>query len=104
MAIACDAGVLLRLEPFDLGQQLAPARVELEHPVEPRVGPVAPPGERRAHRGRVVPDRLQVEHPAAGYCAAPEYFATKSATFWASSPTTMSCGIGPDEKPPFAIA
>ena len=48
-------GVLLRLEPLDLGQQLAPPHVELEHAVEPRVGPVAPPRERRAHGLRVRP-------------------------------------------------
>ena len=30
----------------------------------------------------------------------PEYFAMKSATSCASSPVTMFCGIGPDEKPP----
>ena len=34
----------------------------------------------------------------------PSTSARKSATFSASSPTRMSCGIGPDEKPPLAIA
>jgi hypothetical protein len=35
-------GVLLRLEPLYLGQQLAPPPVELERAVETRVGSVAP--------------------------------------------------------------
>ena len=38
-----------RLEPLDLRQQLAPARVELEHAVEPRVAAVAAAGQRGAH-------------------------------------------------------
>ena len=36
--------------------------------------------------------------------SSPEYFAMKSAIFSASSPTTMFCGIGPEEKPPLRIA
>ena len=45
-------GVLLRLEPLDLGQQLAPARVELEHAVQPGLRAVAAPRERGADAAR----------------------------------------------------
>ena len=76
--------VLARPQPLDLGQQLAPPRVERQRLVQPRVRAVAAPRQRRAHGVRVPPDRLQVEHGAAtakrssGRLPVPEYFAMKS--------------------------
>ena len=64
-AIALRGLVLARAQPLDLRQQLAPARVQRQRLVEPRVRAVAAPGQRRAHRVGVPPDRLQVEHSGA---------------------------------------
>jgi hypothetical protein len=55
-------GVLLRLRPLDLRQQLAPADVEREHAVELRVGAVAAPGERLSYRLGVLADPLEIQH------------------------------------------
>ena len=87
--------VLLGLQRLDLGPQRAGALVELEHAVEPDLGPVTPPGQRRTHGLGVAPDLLEVEHRGYSEPPPPEYSATNSATFWASSPVTMFCGIGP---------
>ena len=56
--------VLGRAAALDLGQQLAPSGVELEQLVELRGRAAAL--ERRAGRARVLADRAQVEHGAAG--------------------------------------
>ena len=56
--------VLLGPQRLELGQQLAPARVELEHPVERAVGAVAAARERRPRRVGLGADRLEVEHAA----------------------------------------
>ena len=113
--------VLARPQALGLRPQRAHALVELERAIEPRVGPVTPPRERLAHRGRIAADLLEIEHQrrsrlvdvlvglgalrarrsrarrAARREPSPEYFATNSATFCASSPVTMFCGIGPEE-------
>ena len=100
--------VLARPQPLDLGQQLAPPRVERQRLVRAarptrrsaaparrarRPGPAGSPSGRASRYGESAVSR-----------SVPEYFAMKSATVSASSPTTMFCGIGPEEKPPLRIA
>ena len=62
-AIACEASFWRARSALDLGQQLAPARVELQHA---RPGRASEPSRRRASAARtgvgVAADRLQVEH------------------------------------------
>ena len=91
---------------LELGQQRAPALVELERLVEQRRVHAAA-GERVTRRLRVLADLPEVEHrdpvrPASR--SLPEYLARKSATASASSPTTMFAGMIAPEKPPLRIA
>src|SRR5439155_12970680 len=98
--------VLARAQLLELGQQLAAARVEREHPVERLADArVAAPVEGGAHGVGLAADAPQVEHRV-GYLAAlrPEYFARNSATARASRPVTMFSGMIAPEKPPLRIA
>ena len=89
----------------------APAAEPLSAPLRRAVlAPVAALARRIKPRRKAATDDKDagVATPAARrllfVISSPEYFATKSATFSASAPTRMSCGIGPDEKPPLRIA
>ena len=66
------------------------------------------PSRRRASAARTGSGsrRICLRSSIGGYSEPPppEYSATNSATFWASSPVRMFCGIGCDEKPPLRIA
>ena len=55
--------VLLGSQALQLGQQSAPARVELDHRVEGVRGSIAAPGKRGANAVGVLPDAPEVEHP-----------------------------------------
>ena len=119
--------VLLGAQRLELGQQLAPLLVEREHLVELRASAPRRASAARTASGSLA-DRLEVEHGAASlawplrrgrspaalarqrvgprgcFASLPEQATTNSATFSASSPTTMFWGMIAPEKPPLRIA
>ena len=118
-----------RAQALDLGQQLAAAGVELEQAVEVLVG--ADAGERGADGRRILADaprsssglglvagarrpspeplevadrRRSADGRGESSTWVPEYWSMNWATFSASAPTTMFCGITAPEAPPLWMA
>jgi hypothetical protein len=111
--------VLLGADLIDPGVELAAPPVDLDQLVQ--LLRRTPSAQRRADGVRIAADLLEVERgpgsPSYGVVEVdvvagagcwttswPAYLATKAATFCASAPTTMFCGMIAPEKPPLRIA